>query len=50
MLYTKFRGNRPAGSGKEDFEGLKTFLRDQRYLILISRIWRFELWDIADFG
>ena len=23
--------------------------RDQRYLILISRIWRFELWDLADF-
>ena len=24
MLHTKFRGNRPAGSGEEDFEG---FLR-----------------------
>ena len=22
MLHTKFRGNRPAGSGGEDFEGL----------------------------
>ena len=21
MLHTKFRGNRPAGSGKEDFKG-----------------------------
>ena len=21
MLYTKFRGNQPAGSGEEDFEG-----------------------------
>ena len=24
MLHTKFRGNRPAGSGEEDFEGFFT--------------------------
>ena len=26
------------------------FSQDQRYFILISRIWRFELWDLADFA
>ena len=26
MLYTKFRGNRPAGSGKEDFEGFLPYM------------------------
>ena len=24
MLYTKFRGNRPAGSGEKDFKGFLT--------------------------
>ena len=26
MLHTKFRGNRPAGSGEEDFEGVFTIM------------------------
>ena len=25
MLHTKFRGNRPAGSGEEDFKGFSRF-------------------------
>ena len=26
MLYTKFRENRPAGSGEEDFEGFLSYM------------------------
>ena len=26
MLHTKFLGNRPAGSGEEDFEGFLTYM------------------------
>ena len=26
MLHTKFRGNRPAGSGNEDFKGFLTYV------------------------
>ena len=26
MLQTKFRGNRPAGSGEEDFEGVLPYM------------------------
>ena len=26
MLHTKFRGNRPAGSGEEDFEGFSPYM------------------------
>ena len=26
MLHTKFRGNQPAGSGLEDFEGLLPYM------------------------
>ena len=26
MLHTKFRGNRPAGSGEEDFKGVLPYM------------------------
>ena len=26
MLHSKFRGNRPAGSGEEDFEGVLSYM------------------------
>ena len=35
MLHTKFRGNRPAGSGEEDliFEGFLLYISDFHFLI-----------------
>ena len=36
-------------SGCEVLVRILQFSRDQRYLILISRIWRFLWWNVADF-
>ena len=34
MLYTKFRGNRPAGSGEEDFEGFLPYMGVTTILVM----------------
>ena len=39
MLHTKFRGNRPAGSGEEDFEGFLAHLNQRLIGELIGYPW-----------
>ena len=34
MLHTKFRGNRPAGSGEEDFEGFLPYMGMAAILVM----------------
>ena len=34
MLHTTFRGNRPAGSGEEDFEGFLPFIGMAAILVM----------------
>ena len=34
MLQTKFRGNRPAGSGEEDFEGFLPYMDVAAILVM----------------
>ena len=34
MLHTKFRGNRPAGSGEEDFEGSLSYMGVAAILVM----------------
>ena len=34
MLHTKFRGNRPAGSGEEDFKGLLPYVGMAAILVM----------------
>ena len=34
MLHTKFRGNRPAGSGEEDFEGFLPYMGVAAILVI----------------
>ena len=34
MLHTKFRGNRLAGSGKEDFEGVLPYMNVAAILVM----------------
>ena len=34
MLHTKFRENRPAGSGKEDFEGFLPYMGVAAILVM----------------
>ena len=34
MLHTKFRGNQPAGSGEEDFEGFLTYMGMAAILVM----------------
>ena len=34
MLHTKFHGNRPAGSGEEDFEGFLTYMPMAAILVM----------------
>ena len=34
MLHTKFRGNRPAGSGEEDFKGLLPYMGMAAILVM----------------
>ena len=34
MLYTKFRENRPAGSGEEDFEGFSPYMDVAAILVM----------------
>ena len=36
MLQTKFRGNRPAGSGEEDFEGFLPYMGVAAILVMTS--------------
>ena len=38
MLHTKFRGNRPTGSGKEFFEGLFTIYERTGHLGHVTKI------------
>ena len=37
MLHTKFRGNRPAGSGEEDLEGILPYIGVAAILVMWSR-------------
>ena len=34
MLHTKFHGNRPAGSGEEDFEGFSSYMGAVAILVM----------------
>ena len=34
MLHTKFRGNQPAGSGEEDFEGFLIYMSMAAILVM----------------
>ena len=34
MLHTKFSGNRPAGSGEEDFDGFLPYMREVAILFM----------------
>ena len=34
MLHTKFRGNRPAGSGEKDFEGFLPYMGVAAILVM----------------
>ena len=34
MLHTKFRGNRPTGSGEEDFEGFLLYMGVAAILVM----------------
>ena len=36
MLHTKFRGNRPAGSGEEDFKGILPYVGIAAVLVMGS--------------
>ena len=36
MLHTKFHGNRPTGSGEEDFEGFLTYMSMVAILVMSS--------------
>ena len=46
MLHTKFRGNRPAGSGEEIFEGFLPYMG----LAVVSEKIRFEFLYVHDLG
>ena len=41
MLHTKFRGNRPAGSGEEDFEGFIPYMGVGGHLGHVTISYRF---------